>query len=354
MNRILSSIVLTFIGLNLTAQISIDHNDMPNAGEHFNFREAFLLPAGADESLTGEGITWDYSALNLGIANVDSFFTVSSAPLAYQFFFNNSFLYPAYKADYTRRTGDIDFGLVSLTNTVVFYKNNAQGLRNVGYGAQINGIPTSVQNDPIDYIYEFPLDYQDSFDGHSESEISVPTFGYFHHVQDRQTIVEGYGTLILPDASYEVLKVKVILNTTDSVYIDQFGTGFNLVNPEETIYQWIAAEHIEPVLEISQQLGFGHTIRYQSSILSAVNERQEISFELYPVPSSDLLNIRFKETGDYRLRLYDIQGRLIQERISRGDALEELDVNLLGTGGYYLQVEDMKSGAISGRPWIKE
>ena len=339
----------------LQAQITITQNHMPSADEQFPFRETILLPSGADPALTGEDISWDYSSLDQGLAMVDSFLTVGSAPFAYQIFFNNQIFYPAYKADYARKDADIDFGLVSLTNTYVFYKNNAQGLRNVGYGAEVNGLPTPVQNDPIDYIYEFPLNYGDEFTGHSESEVSIPTLGYFHRSQDRQTIVEGYGTLIMPDASYEVLKVKVILNNSDSLYIEQFETGFSIDQPEETIYQWLAVERIEPVLEISQQLGFGYTIRYFADLVDGISELGNASFSLSPNPAKDWLKVEVAAAHSYSYKIIDITGKTIDSgMMNASSGTYTIQVEDVQEGTYILEIMDQETGHITSKVWMKE
>jgi hypothetical protein len=337
------------------AQISINQNHMPSANEQFNYRLTGVLPGSVDPAATGEGMTWDYSALDQGLAMVDSFFTVGSAPFTYQIFFNNQLFYPNYKADYARRDADVNFGLVNLTNTFVFYKNNAQGLRNLGYGAEVNGIPTPVQNDPIDYIYEFPLNYQDAFTGHSESEVAIPTLGYFHRSLDRSTIVEGYGTLNLPGVSYEVLKVKVILNASDSIYIEQFGSGFNIDQPEETIYQWLATEHIEPVLEISQQIGFGYSVRYLSPIVSSVMEEEAVIFNLSPVPANGTLRVEIVNQGAYSYEIIDMTGKVLEsERIPEGMLTHLISVGTMIQGVYLITLSDQNTGVKYLRTFIKE
>jgi hypothetical protein len=338
----------------VSAQISIDQSNMPNGGDVFPYRLLAALPSGADPIVTGEGIVWDYSGLNAGLAQADTFNTVGSTPFAYQFFFNNPLIYPSYNANYAKKDIDVDFGIVTLENTYVFYKNNGQGLRNVGYGAEVNGIPTPVQNDPIDYIYEFPLEYEDSFESSSASEVDIPFVGYFQRTLQRSTEVEGYGTLVLPSGEFEVLKVKVILNASDSLYIVDFGTGFRIDQPEETIYQWIAEEHVQPVLQISQQLGFGYTIQYYEELSTGLEETVTRSLKIFPNPTSDRLyfNPNHEEAVSYDL--YDLQNVLVTSgRLPQNSEIVEVDLKGLSAGVYLLLLNDKDGQVILAEKVLK-
>jgi hypothetical protein len=347
-------IMSSFFSLVCSAQITIDESHMPEGDDIFPYRTLALLPAGADPALTGEGMVWDYSGLGAGIAQADTFYTVESAPFAYQIFFNNPFIYPSYDSDYAMRDMDVDFGIVTLENTYIFFKNDGQGLRNVGYGAEVNGIPTPVQNDPIDYIYEFPLEYQDSFESSSASEADIPFVGYFQRTLQRSTEVEGFGTLILPSGEFEVLKVKVILNASDSLYLVDFGTGFRIDQPEETIYQWLAVEHVQPVLQISQQLGFGYTIDYYDELPTGLDQTEARSLKIFPNPTSDRLFFDSSTNEAVSYELYDLQGVLVESgSISQRTTTNELDLQSLSIGVYLLLLKDKDGQVIRTEKVIK-
>ena len=70
------------------AQITIASGDMPSSGDTIRFSETMDIK-GNDPLLTGANYTWNYANLIPNAQRVDTFFSVGSTPIAYQFFFNN-------------------------------------------------------------------------------------------------------------------------------------------------------------------------------------------------------------------------------------------------------------------------
>jgi hypothetical protein len=321
----------------LFGQISIDADDMPSAGDMTPFNVTALLPEGSDPSQTGENFVWDYSQLSPVFDGVDTFYTVAQTPFLYQFYFNNGFLFPNHQADVARKEMSVNLGLVNITDSYSYIKNDEEGYRNVGFGANVNGIPSSVRNIPIDWVYEFPLEYLDESVSPSANELAIPTLGFYRHEQVREVMVEGWGTLNLPNDSYEVLKVKMVVNATDSIYIEAFDTGIPIVQPEETIYQWLAIGGGEPLLQISQQGGFGYTVKYRFEDALALEENEEIELDIYPNPTSDILSVRSKESILSAYAIFNASGAAVQERKGKTQTKElNIPIHNLRTGRYYL------------------
>ncbi len=321
----------------LFAQISIDADDMPSAGDMIPFTVTAALPDGIDPAQTGESFVWDYSQLSPVFNGVDTFYTVGQTPILFQFFFNNGFLFPEHQADLARKEMSLNLGLVDITNAYSYIKNDEEGYRNVGFGANVNGIPSSVRNIPIDWVYEFPLEYLNESVSPSASELAIPTLGFYHHEQVREVMVEGWGTLILPNESYEVLKVKMIVNATDSIYIEAFDTGIPFVKPEETIYQWLAIGQGEPLLQISQQVGFGYTIKYRYDDAVALEENEELALDIYPNPTSDVLWVRSKESILSSYAIFNATGAAVHEERGTAQTKElSIPIHNLEPGLYYL------------------
>jgi len=338
--RFLAVFIISGMVCTSAAQVTIDESDMPVAGDLFYFTTTSGLPDGVDPSIAGEGMIWDFSGISPQFNDIDTFLAVIQTPFPYQFFFNNQFFYPNHKADYAKKEMDLDLGLVSITNSFSYFKSDEQGLRNVGFGANVNGIPSSVRNLPIDWVYEFPLQYEDVSSSYSESEIEIPGLGYYHRTQDRLVEVEGWGTVILPDSSYEVLKVKMILNGLDSIYIDAFETGFSFPRPEETVYQWISPGEIEPVLQVSQQSGFGAVVRYKYSAPSSLPEARQMNINVYPNPANDFINVRRGQEPLNSFAIYDASGReVIRKRTNEVLQEEEIPVHSFSPGEYFMLLD---------------
>ncbi|NND93331.1 MAG: T9SS type A sorting domain-containing protein [Flavobacteriales bacterium] len=334
------SIIIGLVSASSAGQITLTADDMPSAGDMIPFTVSAVLPDGIDPSETGEAMVWDYSQLSPGINGVDTFYTVEETPFLYQFFFNNGLLYPDHQADHARKEMSVNLGLVNITNAFSYFKSDDEGYRNVGFGANVNGLPSSVRNIPIDWIYEFPLEYENESFSPSASQLEIPTLGYYEHEQERQVLVEGWGTLILPNQSYEVLKVKMVVNAIDSVYIESLGTGFPIVQPEETIYQWLALGEGEPLLQISQQVGFGYTVRYRYEDAVAIEELNDVNVRIYPNPASEVLLVNSSENRISRYAILDTKGNLFEEEYF-DDFRSDLRISLndLSSAAYVLIIE---------------
>lgn len=337
------SLIFVLLVGGLTSQVTIGPGDMPEAGDFFHFTTSAGVPIGVDPAETGEGMTWDYSTLTPQLNDVDTFLAVSQTPFLYQFYFNNGFLYPDHHADHARKESDLDLGLVTITNMYSYFKNDEIGMRNVGFGANINGIPSSVRNIPVDMIYEFPLEYGDAHTSSSASEVEIPGLGFYSQTQERDVEVEGWGTVILPDTSFEALKIRMILNGSDSVYIEALGTGFAFPRLEQTVYQWLSPGEIEPVLEVTETLGVGALVRYRYTAPSSLAEAYRADIKVYPNPATDFLIVSTDREGLNSYAIYDASGRLVKRDRSVGPDLQvEIPVHSFPQGEYFLLMEQGK------------
>ena len=125
-----------------------------------------------DPNDTGANHSWDYSMLTPLGSDGDTTVAVSATPVLYQFFFNNPILYPNHNADYAIRGQEFDVQVLTVNDVFDYYKVDNSSFDNVGFGANINGLPSSIQRLPVDEVYSFPLNYQDSSSGFSSFEIT--------------------------------------------------------------------------------------------------------------------------------------------------------------------------------------
>jgi len=313
---------------------------MPSAGDTMRYWNAAL--AIFDEGDTGPGHVWDFSTL-LGTSEAaDTAVSVGSTPLLYQFFFNNALLYPDYNADYAVKGTDLDFQQLTLTDLFDYYKRDADGFDNVGFGANINGIPASVRRTPVDQIYRFPLDFGNTDTSSSYWEITVPTLLFFSQAQTRSNEVDGWGTLYLPEDTVEVLRVRSTLQRTDSVYIDQFGIGFSLPEPETVEYKWLAIGRDFPMLQVNVTGGIPGLVRFQSQtepLSAGIAQHTSTAAAVYPNPASDVVYVTIPEGVYGQLSLFDVQGREVRRAglVNAGVRLA-VDVAGLPAGRYMFRV----------------
>lgn len=332
MRHLIAPFALLFV-TGLTAQITIGPTDMPSPGDTVRFRNTDA--SAVDPASTEAGFIWDMGMLVPDLEGADTCVGVGSTPFLYQLYFNNAFIYPEWDADYAQRGQSFDFqGQLTVTDVYDYYKKDATGFRNVGFGANINGVPASVRRIPVDWVHRFPMNYGDMDTSYSEFSLDVPSLFSFTQQQTRYNEVDGWGTLYLPADTFEVLRVKSTLVRFDSVYIEQFGQGFAFPEPETIEYKWIAQGMDEPVLQIVTTGGQITTARffYEEDISTGiVATAAAANFSAYPNPANEAVTFTGAQSGIIVLR--DAAGRVVRsQRVSTGVVV--MNVADLAPGNY--------------------
>jgi len=317
MKKLITLFTLTIATVCSFAQITITNADMPVVND--TIRLSTTIDAqGLDPLLTGANFSWDFSTLVPDSQRVDTFFSVSSTPFLYQTSFNNP-LSSNYLASYAKRGFEISFPQVSVSEVFNYTKNTTTAFDNVGFGANINGIPASVKNTPIDKEYEFPLTYTNgstNVTSLSEFELTIPTLGHYGQDMERVTTVDGWGSLVLPNGTYNVLRVKSILTKIDTVYIDLLATGQTIPRPEEIEYKWLAVGTGIPVLKMISNAGVVSQVEYQDDFFDFVGLKEQAKMNnvvVFPNPTKHHLVIDYNSnvSGNLKVNLKDVLGKNI-------------------------------------------
>jgi hypothetical protein len=263
-------------------------------------------------------VLWDFSDLISQSQRADTFYSVSSTPLAYQFYFNNAFLYPNHKADYALHAQfpNNPNSPVQITEMMNYFKNSSAEYSNVGFGANVNGVPTSVKNEPVDVWYHFPMNFGNTDSNFAAFNLSVPSFGYYGQSIQRYDTVDAYGTLITPYGTFQTLRLKSVVYRTDTTYSDQFGFGTTIPRPQEIEYSWLANNKGTPLLKIIVRGGQVTQVEYQDSIrtLGVHQFMQTQNINVYPNPVKDILLIESDKKFDTttKIAITDISGKKLQ------------------------------------------
>ncbi len=341
--KIKLSIFLGLLPVFAFNQITITNNDMPNVNDIFVYS---IGNTSFSQSLTvtGSNVTWDFSDLVSQSQRADTFVSVSTTPLAYQFYFNNAFLYPNHKADYAVR-GEFPSNSnspVQVTDLYNYFKNSSTEYANVGFGANINGVPTSGKNDPVDVWYHFPMNYGGTASNYAEFGFSIPNTGYYGQSIQRYDTVDGYGTLITPYGTFQTLRLKSTVYRTDTTYSDQFGFGTTIPRPEEIEYSWLTNNKGTPLLKIVVRAGQITQVEYQDSIrtLGVKQWQEKVQMQVYPNPATDVVliesNKRFAQT--VQVKIFDIAGKNVEVPYQTFENKILVNVRLFPPGMYFVQV----------------
>jgi hypothetical protein len=342
------------------AQITITKSDMPDTGDNIVVSMTGNF-SNANPATTGPNHTWNFSFLSPDSQKVDSFVAVTSTPFAYQFYFNNIVMYPNHKASYASPVFTPNFiPQFTVEDVYDFYKELTTEYSYVGFGAKINSVPASVKYDSIDVIYNFPVDYGNSDSCWSKFGFSVPNYGYYGQERHRVNTVDGWGTLITPYGSFQALRVKSVIEATDTVYNASFGFGFTTPRPTQVEYKWLGQGSKIPLLQVNTQINFSNEvitgIFYKDSLRNtsiAETGLSDILFSVYPNPAQEAAIIAYiaDEPADVRIEALDITGRLVRQikngTVDQGAHSAHFDVRGLPPGVYLIRIAIKGSAAYS-------
>lgn len=333
--------------VTVSAQITITNADMPSVNDTFRITTA-IDTAGIDPSLTGINYTWSFLDFVPTAQRIDTFFSVTSTPVAYQFYFNNGILYPNHQATYALRGQDIGLPQVPITEVFNYTKNSSQAYDNVGFGSKISGVPSSTRNIPVDREYEFPANYLNTHSSFASYLISVPGFGAYGQDLTRNDTIDGWGTVTTPFGTYNCLRIKSTLIKIDTTYIDALSLGSKIPRPEEIEYKWLANGMGIPIMKIVTTSGVISTIEYQDINRPGVGVEEyafENLVELYPNPTNQFVYVRVKKDGDSicQLSMFDLSGKKLVEKsvvlseLNKGVKLNLSSINL-SKGIYFVAI----------------
>lgn len=330
---------LSFTAASAFGQISISESDMPSAGDTLEYSNAFDI--GLDLDDTGPDHDWDFtSTFALGM-DADTFVSVGSTPFLYQFFFNNFLLYPDHDATMAIRGAELDLGGTSFEDVYDYFKDDDGAFTNVGFGATVNGLPLSVRRQPVDKVYNFPMNYGDMDTSYSAFEVSVPLLGHYGQTQSRYNEVDGWGTISTPAGTFEALRVKSTLEITDTIYIDAVNFGFTIPRPESIEYKWLAEDEGIPVMQVNTSFGIPTLIRYKDGIDVSTGqlEHSEGLFRIYPNPAQNDVNVSLADMpkGQLQLEVFDMCGRMVKQFSATG-LTNRIDVSDFNDGQYIMRL----------------
>ena len=338
MNRIFTAIALC-LTWGASAQITITENDLPSAGTSYPVAQGNLIND-FDFSLTGAGYTWDYSELEIQSTDTTNMVSVSNAPFMYQFLFNSPFD-PDHQADFGSTADDVDLGgMLTLEDMFVFFKKTSTAYSQVGTGTTVNGIPLPAVNEPVDVIFNEPMNYNNVDSSYSEWMISVPNTATYKLKQWRTATADGWGTLITPQGTFEALRIRMDLEALDSIAIDLLGLDFETPRTW-TEYHWYGVDGGIPLLQVNENLGFTSSITFQyvdDTKPTDVASWYANDLVIYPNPARETMWVDMpahmkEQVTD--VRIIDNQGREVKaftaSALNRG-----FDVSELSSGRYTL------------------
>lgn len=212
------------------------------------------------------------------------------------------------------------------------------------YEADVRG---SVNIDPNVLLHEFPLRYGKTWESVSDFTVEgvAELFGIpltlSADIKDSvHYVVDGWGTIILPKASYRALRVKSYITLQEDVFIN--GVQTRSKKTRTINYHWIAQRYgiVARVISYSNEPDDGFLMAKQVSRLHIFGARIELRMDNYSGRRGDIFEIPINVTDLTDLDITSVQmkigfdtGKLIPLEVITQGALTEKwgDVELTAT-----------------------
>jgi hypothetical protein len=362
------------------SQIVLDENDFANAND-----TVFI---GRDNTVgfynlgtVGGPQTWDYSQIVTRSINTYLFLNPQNT---------------GYAADFPTANIAFDNGSV-----LVFLNKTSSGVEAVGSVASQAGIEIVADFNPTYNIINFPTTFGDQYsDTYAFDEtffvgldtvISAPFVGNvsvkldsvrFKRIVDFEANFDAFGTMILPDpiGSKEVLRSKYREITNDSTFLYLLDSvninllnvnlvpGWNLLTAElaailgsvaqidlgqgtgiDTIYTYDfyakQSGFIHLRFNLTAENGVPANAEFVSdpSLLVGINEikPKKLDVDIYPNPTSDIVNIKGQVVDFYNVRVVDMTGKQVG-MYNNIKMNEGMSFGNLKTGIYFLEITNQK------------
>lgn len=301
-----------FASTFLIAQVEIVSSNLPDADDVLVQQNATLL-TDIDLEVSGPDAIWnfDFDVLEpMNTTTTTNCLDVSATPFTFQFLFNNPFD-ADHNSDFAIGVDQFDVaGMLTVEDAYFYYQNRSDRYAITGMGASLNSIPLGAQGDPVDVVYELPLNYEDQSASDSELLFTLPETFTYRLQQSRSNNVDGWGTINIWGQSFDVLRCRTEIEANDSIYVNQFGFGFALDRPLSVEYKWMSPNYKVPILQITTTGGVVSAVLV-ADIYTSVEEKTANTFGMYPNPASDNIRINGDFTPNDLMTIVNAQGQIV-------------------------------------------
>lgn len=347
-NKQVLSVVLFFLfSTGIQAQIVIDKDDFAEANDtiristpsninDFNFQES------------DTNFLWNFSNLQRSNQRIKEFFSVLRTNIVFSLFFADLPFNPnrANVADEAELSLP---AIISSSDAFNFFLLKNSGLQQIGIGLTLAQIPTPVNFSDIDDIYKFPLTYSNTDTGTAAYQFSVPGVANYAYRHTRINVVDGWGVLITPLDTFDVVRVKTTLNIRDSVFITALNFGFGFNRPMETQYKWLTKNKKIPVLQVNTQGILNNEVvsssfyqDFEPEISTGIFQQTQFTeISIYPNPAQNIIFVNTPENIIWeKAFLMDLSGKMIALTIEQQQA-EKTTIKVpqnIASGNYQLLI----------------
>jgi hypothetical protein len=340
------------------AQVSIVDTDFFSAND--TARVSSTMDQGIDFTTTGTNSVWDFSSLTANSQRLEKAFSITSAGIIINFQFGPN-APSQYASSYYRPFDGIPFEdfssflPVNIQDINRIIKKDGDSLRYTGYSFKVDGQQVGFRSDTIETGYKFPLNFGDSYSSRGYTKMDFNPFfdAIFIQYRQRTSEVDGHGTVITANETFNALRVHHTINEQDSLYVDIQGFA-TWVPIERTThqYEWWAKNQMRPVMLIQTEEVNGSEnvtgITYVDEYLgldAGLNEQNAFNTSIFPNPSTENINIKTDVLID-NIEIYTLQGQLVFEQEAKSKE-QKINTSNFVPGMYKVIVHTAKGTQVS-------
>ena len=343
----LFAIALTFISMNMLAQITVTDTDLMNVGDIIY--QAYDDAPASSISLgnAGPNQIWDFSALQVLEYDTTEFIDPAGTPFGADHPTANLCIYDDGEYIYISKTAQ-SLSLVGFDNypypLMVVPLPLAYGL-NTTLGPVIIMDSVIANSGFIDHSLAPVFSVNPLYDHIDSIKILAESTTEFN--------VDAHGDVIIPMGTFDALRVKTDDVTTQEIFAycssTITGNGSWYLMPDSDIqitssYAWWTNDPLVKFvlvqIEVDSAGGIDAVDFMHSPSPSLVNDLSTPNFNIHPIPATNNLTIEALNNEVTSLELIDVTGKLILEREFYQSAI--LDVSQITKGIYFLNLKTIE------------
>ncbi len=333
------------------AQVTLTENDFASPGD--TVRISQTMTTINDPALSGANSTWDYSGLIATSQFVREFTSIGFSPVQLTFGvlapqeYQASYFIPETALDFSQLNG---FLPVTLSDARSYQKSTNDSITKVGYSIKVSGVDVAFKSDTIETKYKFPMDYQQVFTtkGYTFIDFSPAAELKVKQYRNVTSTIDGYGQLLLPIGSFDVLRLKREIFEIDSVYQSFFGapSWFGAPPIQTTEYEWIGQNKKDVLLKIIVNNSNGvdqiQSIEYQDIYLGldAGLEENDFNVFVFPIPIFNTVQIHSNSLIK-SIYVVDSKGTILEGNTNLDSLNSSIDFSDFSSGIYFLKLESV-------------
>jgi hypothetical protein len=277
----MATILLLATHTQTQAQITIGQADMPSVGDTIRISIP-LQSLGSLINQSGANVSWVATGLTPIFQDIVHYRT----PISINFLFA-SFNSSTYGTESSAPAFG-NFGQGS--DGYEFYRNSSANFIRTGRAFSFPGVPIPLTQNYADTMLRFPLTFGDKDSCTWTSNEVNAIVATIRSTGKRVNEVDGWGSITTPYGTFDCIRVKSVVRTTDTIRTSFLPIPFPITTTT-TEYKWFANGQKIPILEVSVPTGGiqNATIKYRDNNRPEVfvnSARFNINKTVFPVNSA--------------------------------------------------------------------